>query len=75
MKLVRVSAFNNTGIQDLFLSVAEDVVNSMDSETIKIRSESFKIQLINGEIFNVNKQNKKGYNMNNFNRRESDCCY
>ena len=73
IKLLRVSAFNNSGTQDLFLSITEDIMNNMDNETIKIRSESFKIQLINnGEIFNQ-KQNKKGYKSNPI--RESDCCY
>ncbi len=75
----------NCNINELFTSVTEEILNSLDSETLNIRSESFKIQLINGEFFHKDKSNniKNGtiksiptvnYNINSSSGR-SDCCF
>lgn len=85
LKFIKVSALTNTGINELFTSVTDDILNSLDSETLNIRSESFKIQLINGEFFHKEKGNNlKGgtskdvsnldYNINS-SRRRSECCF
>jgi hypothetical protein len=82
---MKVSALSNTGIRDLFTSVTDDILNSLDSETLNIRSESFKIQLINGEFFHKEKGNssKSGTSKNlptvnnkmNTTSERSDCCF
>jgi hypothetical protein len=85
LKFMKVSALTNSGIQDLFSFVTEDIINSTDNETLKLRSESFKIQLINGEFFNKDKEkgkdldgaqnNSPNKGKKNSTRERADCCY
>jgi hypothetical protein len=80
---MKVSALTNSGVQELFSFVTEDIINNTDNETLKLRSESFKIQLINGEFFNKDKEkdldgaqnNSPNKGKKNSTRERTDCCY
>ena len=54
MKYFKISSINNVGIRELINTVANDIIENFDEDTLKIRSESFKLGFINGKLFSNN---------------------
>lgn len=52
MKYFKISAYNNIGVQNLFKSMAEDILKSLDEEKLVLRSESIKLGYLNNQRFN-----------------------
>ena len=75
---MKVSAKNNIGIKELFETIAEEIMVKIDSDTLNIRADSFKIPMINGEYFNKEKKDydrkvNNSHSQSYINR--PDCCY
>ena len=45
MKIFKISAINNEGVQESFQNLVVDIIDSMDDETLKNRLSSFKLNL------------------------------
>ena len=56
MKYFKISAYNNIGVQNLFRSMAEDILKSLDAEKLVLRSESIKLGYLNNQCFNCVKR-------------------
>lgn len=77
MKFFKVSAYNNIGVQNVFKSMAEDIIKSMDEEKLTLRSESIKLGYLNNQNFNSNTSNSSlsesnGQNQNSY--FNNQCC-
>lgn len=63
MKYFKISAYNNIGVQNLFRSMAEDILKSLDAEKLVLRSESIKLGYLNNQCFNCgNNDNNNVHN-------------
>ena len=78
MKLFKVSAYNNIGVQNVFKSMAEDIIKSLDEEKLTLRSESIKLGYLNNQNLNNNSKNTEQNNSNGSNNNstyfDNQCC-
>ena len=88
MKYFKISAYNNIGVQNLFRSMAEDILKSLDAEKLVLRSESIKLGYLNNQCFNCGNNDNNNVHNNDQNNeyqrintngsnnylRNSQCC-
>jgi hypothetical protein len=82
MKYFKTSSINNVGIRELINTVASDIIDNFDEETLKMRSESFKLAFMNGKHFSndLNNSSKSGGKNTQlgvdyeFYNRNNNCC-
>ncbi len=76
-----MSSLYNLGIRELVKTVANDIIDAFDEESLKIRSESFKIG-VNGKIytnqFNIDNNEEKNFALRgvkiNSTSEKKNCC-
>ena len=78
MKLFKVSAYNNIGVQNVFKSMADDIIKSMDEVKLTLRSESIKLGYLNNQNFNSDSKNAEQNDSNGSNSNSTyfnnQCC-